>query len=289
MVSLRQDYQKKKFKNPYHSPKNQKPRLKKARFFFIGFILVSTSLVFLIARADYFKIQKISISGNDFISESEISQIALSQLKKSRLVIFPQDNILFFDKKSLKKSILSKYYLNNLEVDKEFWHEIKIIISEKPIKLIYSTNQKKFFIDDSGIIANEHGPGISDKIEQDGEVEIVRPASQAANLPVIIDRSDSAAEVGTQILNKDYISFILNIDQKIKDEADFKVKEFQIKDPASSDLFVLTNQGWEVRLNMSDSYLSQSRLLFLILNDKVKDRSNLEYIDLRFGDKVYYQ
>lgn len=288
-MALRQDYQKKKFKNPYYSPKKKKSGSQKVRRIIIFLVLAAVFLLAIISRLDYFKIQNISISGNNFISESEIREMASLQSEKSRFIIFPQSNILFFSKSQLRRIISEKYYLNSLQIDKIFWHEIKIMLSEKPIKLIYSTNQKKYFIDDNGNIINEYGPGKSDRKEQDGDLEIVRPVSQATNLPIIYDKNNDVAEIGSQILSKDYVAFLLNIDQAIKDEADFKIKEYQLPELKGTDLIAITNQGWEIRFNSNDSYLSQVKLLFLVLKDKVKDRSGLEYIDLRFGDKIYYQ
>ncbi len=288
-MALRQDYQKKKYKNPYYSPKKKKSGSQKVRRIIILLVLATVFILAIISRLDYFKIKNISILGNNFISESEIREMASLQSEKNKFIIFPQSNILFFSKGQLEKTISEKYYLNSLQIDKIFWHEIKIMVSEKPIKLIYSTNQKKYFIDDNGNIINEYGPGKSDRKEQDGDLEIVRPVSQAANLPIIYDKNNDVAEIGSQILSKDYVAFLLNIDQAIKDEADFKIKEYQLPELKGTDLIAITNQGWEIRFNVNDSYLSQIKLLFLVLKDKVKDRSNLEYIDLRFGDKIYYQ
>lgn len=289
MSALRQDFQKKKFKNPYYSPKKKgSVFFKNKQLMAVFFVIFIFGLVGL-SRISVFKIENIKISGTDFISEAEINQIASDQINKSRFLIFPQSNIVFFSKNQLKKAILEKYYLNHLTINKDYWHQITIEIEEKPIKLIYSANQKKYFIDENGTIINEYGPGKSDKKEVINGLEIVRPNSQAQNLLVVNDKNNQDIQIGFQVLGKDDVNFILSLDKILKDEADFKINDYSLPEGNKNDLMVLTNQGWEIRFNMKDSYQSQTRLLFLILKDKVKDRATLDYIDLRFGDKIYYQ
>jgi len=289
MVGVKNDYQRKKFKNPYFSPKKKINKNKKS---WIGLGIGLLAILFILAvisRNNFFEIKTINVQGNKFISQNEIMQIVLTQSEKSRFIIFSQKNLIFFNKASLKRNLSHKYYFDELNISKQYWNTINISVTEKPTTLIYITNQEKYYLDGNGNVINKYEPGVNDTVVENNGVQIVRPLSEISGLPVVVNRNNTPAEIGNQILNKENVSFILNVDNRIKDSADFKIKQYQIDDNNTNDLMVMTDQGWEIRFSLKDQYSSQIKLLFLILNDKVKDRSTLHYIDLRFGDKIFYQ
>ena len=54
---------------------------------------------------------------------------------------------------------------------------------------------------------------------------------------------------------------------------------------------VKTNAGWHIYLKMNDDIKAQLENLDLTLKNSIApdEQSKLEYIDLRFGEKVYYK
>jgi len=55
------------------------------------------------------------------------------------------------------------------------------------------------------------------------------------------------------------------------------------------DAKIMTTEGWQIFIN-SETDLSQGLSnLPALLQEEIGDRSNLEYIDLRYGDKMFYK
>jgi len=55
------------------------------------------------------------------------------------------------------------------------------------------------------------------------------------------------------------------------------------------DAQITTKEGWQIFINSEVDLEKQLISLLQILEEKIKDRSNLEYIDLRFGAKMFYK
>lgn len=63
--------------------------------------------------------------------------------------------------------------------------------------------------------------------------------------------------------------------------------ELAINDPT---VVVLTSEGWEIRLDTSSDIDAQLKKLQIALTERLSGkRTSLRYIDVRFGNKVYYQ
>ncbi len=50
-----------------------------------------------------------------------------------------------------------------------------------------------------------------------------------------------------------------------------------------------TNEGWQAIFMPSQNFSQQLDNLKIVLREKLKNRENLEYIDLRFGNRVFYK
>ena len=54
---------------------------------------------------------------------------------------------------------------------------------------------------------------------------------------------------------------------------------------------IRTLEGWEVYFNLEDGVSQQIFNLDIVLKEKIspEERENLEYVDLRFGNQIYYK
>jgi hypothetical protein len=59
--------------------------------------------------------------------------------------------------------------------------------------------------------------------------------------------------------------------------------------PLLPEVTMVTTQGWKVYFKIDTDPEYQAKLLETILGQKITNRSKLEYIDLRFGERVFYR
>ncbi|MFA5021978.1 MAG: cell division protein FtsQ/DivIB [Patescibacteria group bacterium] len=283
----RRDYQRKSFKNPYYL---SKPKAKKKSRHKLGWLLLIL-LVFGLAYffvAKPFRLDKIEISGNQYVGNNEIQAEIGQQLNKRRWLIFSQSNILFFDSNQAKINLLAKFFFENLEIKKKYFHTISILVTEKKSYLSWVSAAQNYFLDLNGVvIKKEEGTDLF--IQQQGDNQVVRPQAGTNSYPIIYDQSNSPLKIGQAVISKELINFIVDLTQQVELNADFDISHFNISSPQAKDISLITKDGWEVRFSLEESVKTQIDLLTSVLHQQIKDHKKLKYIDLRFGEKVFYQ
>lgn len=80
------------------------------------------------------------------------------------------------------------------------------------------------------------------------------------------------------------------------DSEDFKIEYEEIFEDfpcdyikTVKDIEVTTNEGWKIYLTLYLDFDQQINNLNLVLKEKLTQRENLEYIDVRFTDRVYFK
>lgn len=107
---------------------------------------------------------------------------------------------------------------------------------------------------------------------------------------VIYDLENKNVTIGEQILSKDQIQKIISIIEIFNKIVGVDILYFELNSSNIYDLVISTKEGWKVYMNITEDIDTQLDNLKLIFDEKFKqDRSSLEYIDLRFGEKVYYK
>ena len=286
----KRDYQQKKFRNPFFSKKTKvgkrQPRLK---IYIFLLILIFLFGLYFVNTNSYFKIINVEIKGNQTIDSKDVIALVSQQLTKNRFFIFNQDSIFFFSKRQAKKVLNENYSLENVKVNKDFFNAIVIEIKEIEPALVWIFGGKQFYLNKEGGVIKE--VGLSDLNVQPGEegTEIIRVGSSIYDYPTVYDLSDKEPIPGQLVASEEFINFITELDSALRDNADFEVSYYTIPTLYAEEATMFTNEGWQVHFKTTDSVIAQVNRLFLILQRKVENRSNLQYIDLRFGDKIFYK
>ncbi|MFA6409979.1 MAG: hypothetical protein WCW26_00170 [Candidatus Buchananbacteria bacterium] len=283
----RRDYHQKSFRNPYYLPKAKAKKNKSRKFGLVLIILVFIFCLYLLFGKPL-KITAVQVVGNQTITQSEIQTVVYDQMAENRWLIFSQKNILFFSTEQTKKNLMEKYLLDDLKIKKKYFNEVVVTVKEKQAYLIWSTGDEKYSLDLSGMAIKK----IEDSdlvIVQSGSNEIVKTESNQSGYPIIYDQSCSDVQIGNLVANKKLIDFIINLTEQIELNTDLSISHYNLVNPLANDIALVTAGGWEARFSLDQPIKSQIDLLIVVLQKQVKDQSKLQYIDLRFGDKVFYQ
>lgn len=89
-------------------------------------------------------------------------------------------------------------------------------------------------------------------------------------------------------LSESYLAFIFNLNGELK-LYNFELDRFIIADQYYNSVFAKILNGPQIYFNVNNSINDQLDNLMLVKNNKIKDNFNrLEYIDLRYGDTIYF-
>jgi len=260
--NIKKDYQIKRFVNPYIEKKSKKFNTK----LYLQVIL-AVFLIYVIFYSDLFKVKNINISGLDIISEGEIKPLIESKLSGWKFLIMPADNMLFINKDDIKRDINAKFRLQELSV-KRAWRGLNVNLKED-VSYVIIFNGKFYFADGDGIVQKEM------------DSEQVR--SYWDRFP-ILNVTQSEINMGDHIISKRIIGYVLDLDKQLKAVGIYP-KGYESSGPDQVNL--VAREGWKAYFDTGSDIKASVENLQLILKEKVPDTNQLEYIDLRFGDKVF--
>ncbi|MDX9892978.1 MAG: FtsQ-type POTRA domain-containing protein [Patescibacteria group bacterium] len=288
-MKAKKDYHRKDFNNPFFPKKSKISAGRKAKILVglvLGLILIA---VYLFNRLPALQITNIEIAGNDYASTEEIKALVDDQMNHRRWLFFNQHNILFFSKSQLRQKLDSYYLLERIKIKKRYFSGLDIEITERPSGLVWSSDNKYYYLDLSGKVLREIQPDNVVIVEGQGTTNLVRNQAESVKYPLVTDLSNSEVFINQQAASEKLIRFVLGFSDLITRSGDFVVSHYEIFKSNTREIEMVTKAGWRVKLNIEETPESQAELLLAVLQQRVKDRNNLEYIDLRFGDKIFWK
>jgi len=270
MKKIKRDFVNTDYQNP-RKKINASKRKKKVILITIIFILlifISGSVFILIGPQ--FRISQIEILGLKNIKRESIEKIIDEELNKG--IIFKHNNIFLFNINTIEQNISKTYILESFEIEKSFNPaQISILLEEKVSALTYITTDECFNIDINGLI-----------IEPCNELSV--------EFIQIRDESGEKLYAGDLALYKQTIDYIIKLDDEISAQG-IEVRTYKLPSRYSSDLRVVTDKGFEIYFNKTLTIEEQLKKFNIIVREEIgPDKLNtVQYIDLRFGEKVFYK
>lgn len=266
-------YKAKKYSNPFFKKEqNKKGGFFSFKFFKLFFFFLIMGFFWISFFSQYFVAKNIQVNGEGSHNE-EIDNLVRKQLEEKLFFIFSQRNILFFDTKELKQTLNENYFFDELTVDKDYPDGIAVSFKEKNYSLIWLEGEKYYFIASNGSIIKELATSTEDM----------------AVFPLIENKANKSIE-GKIVANKEKeINYAMDLFEKLKDQENFIVSKFIIDNEINT-LKVAINNKTMIYFNIEDDVNEQIAKLTTVIREKIKDSfGNQEYIDLRYGDRVYYK
>lgn len=248
----------------YRIRKHNKPKkrliFKKSFWIFVLFVFALSGFCYFFFFSGYLEIKDIEISGNQKIPLESIKNIAEGEVKSKIIGIIPK-NVFLADIKKIDNDILKSFpEAFKAEVKRKLFNSLSIIITERTPVASLCDNQNCFKIDIEGV-AFENGK------------------------EAIVLKTEKTVSIGDRAIAKKDLSNILDIYNSIKSD----VLEILISDKGK--IIARQKEGWEIYFKLDDSVNEQAENLKLVLEQKIppENRKNLEYIDLRFGNRIFFK
>lgn len=242
----------------YHKLKRKTPFFKKRYFWVLLLILILFSTgIYYVFFSDVFKINQIEISGNNKISTEDIKNLVTGQLD--------QKVILFVRLSKTAKTITEKFpEAESVSLKRRFPSSVSLSVEERKPFAVWC-NQTCFNSDEEGIIFE-----------------------RTNNTSGFLIRTDKDIVIGKSIVSKNELNDIFNIKNDLVKKTNIATKEFlYLRDM----LTLKTEEGWQAYFDPTTSLSNQSFNLIVSIQEKIPSdrRGDLEYIDLRYGNKVFYK
>lgn len=274
----------KSYSNPYFKDANKKTKtsfsssitLKTKFVTFLFFILIFAFFGF-IFYSKYFLIYDLSINierVNNIgrINEEEVERIAREELR-SRFVFLPGNNFFLFDEDKIFKRLDGDYAFEEISVSKKFPNKLFINLKEVSYALIWNERDAFYYVTTNGEIIDEIPKG---------EIREIFP---------LVENKGRDLIQGTKISDKDvHLEFAIKLYREFKDTNIFNIEKFIVGNKNDSTLTMKIFEGPDVHFNVNENNESQSDKLLLLKSEKLGDELYTKtYIDLRFGDMIYYR
>lgn len=233
---------------------------KKRRMFFLLVLLVLI-LAYAFFLSPLFKIKSVEVLKSREVSVEEIKNA------------FNYKNIFLFTKNKIKEDLIKKIpRIKNLEISKNiFRREIKLSIEERERAGIICKAEKCFYIDKTGIVFED------------------APQTSGSLILLINDYSERDYYFGKKVLEEKTMNFISQVQEELFLEIGIKAMDFNILYFPVKELKVMTSEGWYILFDPETEAKIQILALKAALEEKIPDRPDLEYVDLRIENRIYYK
>jgi cell division septal protein FtsQ len=258
----------KKKKQGYRKSFRTKKRksILRSRVFWIVLLtaLASAGLFYLLFISSVFQIKEIKISGNNKVSSEEIREI-VEKNSERKVVFFSSKSIFFNGFSESKKEIKNSFPLvAEVEISRRLPGLLEVSIKERLAVATWRFEEESLFLDKEGVVFEK---------------------SEEVKKPVI--RGGQRVSLGESAIKSTLLEDILEINNRLERE-EVEIREFLVSYPK---ICVKTQKGWEVYFDAEGNIATQTANLVLALKEEIpqSERDRLEYIDLRFKERIFYK
>lgn len=262
----KKDYSGKSFANPYKrflvsSPAKRRFKKIGRRLLFLLPALAVLGAGYVVFFTDYFSITEVTLAG-------EYQTMHHDQLLEQGRRAAIGKSILWLSTKKIHNAILSDDILS-VSVNKKFPRTISIIANERIQKFQIQRGSESFLADQEGFVMQE---GLDHSL-----VLVELPTTT----PEIIPR--------TQALTKEEFVFFNNLTKELKEENGLKVAKISKRVKDLLDFNVFSQKKWFLVVDSTKTVEAYVNGLKTFLSEKYSIENNLQYIDMRIPDTIFYK
>lgn len=278
------------------------------------FIVLAASIVSSVAVGIYhpfFRIKQVDAAGLQRINNQELEEAIIGMINYKRLLVLPGNSYFLVDVEEIKNIIKDRFPVENILVKKSFPASLSVQVEEKISTIIYDNGKEYSYLDGDGNVVeiirqigddewikktqvttstNEIGEVIEESkiLEANHTPDARRISTEIGDYPILYDKRGRAIALNTPAINKELAQGIISWFNLINKKTDVSFGYVIIEDERGEGE-IATNGGGNLKVRLTDSIeLQFVELQHLLAKEKI-NLKNINYIDLRFLGKVYWQ
>lgn len=231
-------------------------------------VILLILLVQSIFQIKYFQHETVKLSGQNDLNVEEVQNFVNQELAFDRWLFFRNNNYFLIPINELQDKLKTKYNLEEAKIEKKWPDILEIAVKEKSSHFIWQKDDTLYLLDAQGLL-NRQISVLDDKYLVLEDKRDYRPAGEEIFTLEEID-----------IINKIYVSWMDLIASKAK------LTKITIYNNWGLELH--TETGFYVKIDKDQSIFEQLNNLKTVLEENIAG-VDIDYIDIRFGDKVYFK
>lgn len=289
--------------NPFKTPKKST----KKRVLLIVFVVLLAAWIACLAYIPYFGINQTTYFGLRNLSRNEMDGFIYENFlnKKNWL---PSNNYFFVNTEKIREELDKKFTFDSIIITKKFPNQLIIDVKEKISSIIYDNGKKYFLLDSGGsaikFLKNAEPHEYAQKLVT-STADMLSASSTLMSTttttehtpdykkinksfggyPIIYDRRAMEVEIKqTNILPLEHLAAVIAW-YKALTEQGIATPKFFVLDNLNSGVAIETEKTWNILFqpkNNSDAQIISLKEILLTIKPQ-------EYVDLRFGKKVYWK
>ncbi len=252
--------------------KRKKSSLVKRKNFWI-FLIILFSLTFFSYELffnSFHQLEDITVEGVETVSESALE--GLVRRKSSAELVLETSSLVTVSKKKIDEAILSGHpHIEKVDIKKVFPNRLEIEVTEREKEATWcvgpEADRECFEIDFSGVAFKRIAPN-----NDEFHIHLKTPTE---------------TELGAGVFPEKKIDFLFEARENLENDFGYEVAKMTI--PHNRALFALVKEGPEIRFDMEDQLSGQLERLEILLKERIEDFEEVEYIELRYGSRIYYK
>lgn len=282
-------YRARRFQNPYfHQPDKQPGLLLAILGLCFGFIIALISFFF---TSQFFAITSVRVEGAETINPAAIREIAEDYLDSRAFLLFRRNNRFLFNEKTCQQFLEKEYAFSSLNLTRE-GKTLAIVLKEKGSSFLWLTGQQSYLADNTGVITRSVQKEEVLSLMNPPFLQGPTPDGSLVDEPTIVlifrDLDNAPVSINQSALSTAELSASRRFFDALR-AASIYTEHFEINRLAGSWFKAITKDGYAILFEPAADVEKQAANVLLILQNQVKDPAELEYIDVRFGDRVFYK
>lgn len=244
---------------------------------FLGSVFLGVT-VYILLFSSFLAIETIDIAGAENLAKKEVYETIASNMEGKAAGLFRRDNLLVASARAMEEQLADKdKIIKSVEIVKVFPNKLVVKLQERKSMLVYCAGGNCFVIDENG---NAYAPA---------DFETGKLGER--NLIILTDDGGKAVDPENFFMDLSFIQFVADVKEQLElEDIQFK-KDFATPILVSGDLRVETQDGWKIYFNKQLGAQAGAEMLRAVLKNNITEDQirDLEYIDVRLADKVFYK
>lgn len=204
------------------------------------------------------------------IPRDQIFREVNSIFNQKKFVFLKSRNYFIFPEDKMRAEILETFPKIGEVIVKKNSETIEITVEERGMIGVWCSMGECFYFDKKGVIFEQ------------------APKSTGSLILAVEDARNFDHNLGDTVLTSAEVTFLEEARGLISRNFPFDAQLFIITQ--KSEFEILTSENWRVFLNKKESPQYQLSNLKYLLDEEIKNRRReLDYVDLRLGNRVYYK